>query len=282
MKKMKYIKKIQLTLIILGFAILSISTMALASIPIIEPENAELTLNIQDEEIIPTNLPQEKKTKAPEPATIFLFGSGFIGMVMSFVRKTYAAIKKVLDFIFSVFLFIAISPLMLLLALLVKLTSRGSVIYSQIRVGKDGKLFKIFKFRSMKVDAEKNSGPVWAAENDNRLTPVGGFLRKSHLDELPQLFNVLRGEMSIIGPRPERPKFVDEFKQAIPDYEKRLRVQPGITGLAQVWHRYDETMDDVKKKLKYDLLYIKKMCLWADFNIMLRTVRVVITGEGAR
>ncbi|MBZ0167783.1 MAG: sugar transferase, partial [Candidatus Omnitrophica bacterium] len=121
-----------------------------------------------------------------------------------------------------------------------------------------------------------------AAQNDKRLTPVGKFLRKSHIDELPQLFNVWRGEMSIIGPRPERPVFVQEFSEVIPQYTRRLEVKPGITGLAQVWHRYDETIQDVKKKVRYDLLYIKKMCFWADVNIILRTFRVVITGEGAR
>ena len=134
----------------------------------------------------------------------------------------------------------------------------------------------------MKVDAEKDTGPVWAAANDNRITPVGGFLRKMHIDELPQLFNIVRGEMSLIGPRPERPVFVEKFKEEIPNYEQRLAVKPGITGLAQVWHRYDETIEDVKKKLRYDLLYIRRMCFWADFSILLRTVRVVVSGEGAR
>jgi len=140
----------------------------------------------------------------------------------------------------------------------------------------------MFKFRTMKVDAEKDSGPVWARANDNRVTLIGKFLRKAHIDEIPQFINVIRGEMSIIGPRPERPAFVEKFKEEIPEYEKRLQVKPGITGLAQVWHRYDETLEDVKKKIKYDLLYIKKICLWTDIRILFRTVRVVITGEGAR
>jgi len=114
------------------------------------------------------------------------------------------------------------------------------------------------------------------------VTLIGKFLRKAHIDEIPQFINVIRGEMSIIGPRPERPAFVEKFKEEIPEYEKRLQVKPGITGLAQVWHRYDETLEDVKKKIKYDLLYIKKICLWTDIRILFRTVRVVITGEGAR
>jgi exopolysaccharide biosynthesis polyprenyl glycosylphosphotransferase len=225
---------------------------------------------------------EKEKARAPEPATMMLFGGGFFGMIMSFVRRTYALTKRILDIIGSIAGIIILSPLFLITAILVKATSKGPILYSQTRVGKDGALFEIYKFRTMKVDAEKQTGPVWAAKNDNRLTPIGGFLRKAHVDEIPQLFNVLKGEMSIIGPRPERPIFVEQFKKQIDSYDKRLSIKPGITGLAQVWHRYDETLEDVKKKLKYDLLYAKKMCLWADFNIMLRTFRVVVTGEGAR
>ena len=222
------------------------------------------------------------KARAPEPATMVLFGSGFLGMIISFVRRTYAITKRIFDVISSISGFIILSPILLIIAILVKITSKGPILYSQTRVGKNGQTFEILKFRTMKVDAEKETGPVWAAQNDNRLTPIGDVMRKLHVDELPQLINVLRGEMSIIGPRPERPVFVRKFKEIIPDYEKRLMIKPGITGLAQVWHRYDETIEDVKKKVKYDLLYIKRMCIWADLNIMLRTVRVVITGEGAR
>lgn len=222
------------------------------------------------------------KSRAPEPSTMALFGGGFLGMVFSFMRRTYAAAKRVFDIVASILGALILSPLMFLAVVLVKCTSKGPIIYSQTRVGKDGEEFEIYKFRTMRVDAEKNTGPVWAAQNDKRLTPVGNFLRKSHIDELPQLVNVLRGEMSIIGPRPERPVFVQEFSEVIPHYTRRLDVKPGITGLAQVWHRYDETIHDVKKKVRYDRLYIKKMCFWADMNIILRTVRVVITGEGAR
>jgi exopolysaccharide biosynthesis polyprenyl glycosylphosphotransferase len=222
------------------------------------------------------------RVRAPEPGTIALFGGGLFGMIVGFVRRTYAALKRALDIAGAFLGFIILSPLMLMTALLVRFTSKGPIIYSQTRVGKDGELFEIYKFRTMKVDAEKVTGAVWAQKNDPRLTPVGLFLRKAHLDELPQLFNVLKGEMSIIGPRPERPKFVDEFKKTIPGYQKRLQVKPGITGLAQVWHNYDETLRDVKMKLKYDILYIKKMCLYTDFQIILRTFVVVLTGEGAR
>jgi exopolysaccharide biosynthesis polyprenyl glycosylphosphotransferase len=222
------------------------------------------------------------RARAPEPATMALFGSGLLGMILSFVRKTYSFAKRILDIVTTILGIIILSPIIIIAALLVKLTSKGPILYTQVRVGKEEMLFKIFKFRTMKVDAEKSTGPVWAAANDNRLTPIGKFLRKTHIDEIPQFINVLKGEMSIIGPRPERPMFVEKFKEEITDYEKRLHVKPGITGLAQVWHRYDETIEDVKKKLKYDLLYVKKMCFWADIGIILRTFRVVATGEGAR
>ena len=134
----------------------------------------------------------------------------------------------------------------------------------------------------MRIDAEEETGAVWAKENDPRITSVGRLLRKTHIDEFPQLLNVLKGQMSIVGPRPERPEIVYDLKTVIRDYEKRLLVKPGITGLAQVWHKYDETIEDVKKKIKYDFLYIRRMCLLVDLRIMANTVVVVLTGRGAR
>ena len=134
----------------------------------------------------------------------------------------------------------------------------------------------------MKVDAEKYTGPIWAKEDDSRLIKFGKLIRKMHIDELPQLFNVLRGEMSIVGPRPERPIFVSKLNKEIGDYHKRINVRPGITGLAQVWHKYDETVSDVRKKVKYDLLYIREMCLMVDMRILFRTVIVAARGKGAR
>ena len=224
----------------------------------------------------------QKKSHAPEPTTMALFGSGIFGIIVRFVQKSYEKFKRMIDIVGSIIALILLSPLCLIAAILIKTTSRGPILFTQTRVGKNEGNFEIYKFRTMKVDAEKHTGPVWAKANDNRLIPIGAFLRKTHIDEIPQFINVLRGEMSIIGPRPERPVFVEQFKKQIPDYEKRILVKPGITGLAQVWHKYDETIEDVKKKIKYDLLYIKKMCLWTDVRIMLRTVRVVFTGEGAR
>ena len=173
------------------------------------------------------------------------------------------------------------APFFIISAILIKLDSPGAVIYRQRRVGKNGKIFMIYKLRSMRIDAEKNTGAVWAKKNDPRVTLIGRLLRKTHIDEIPQLINVIKGDMSIVGPRPERPEMVRDFKKLISDYEKRLIVKPGITGLAQVKHKYDETIVDVKKKVKYDLLYIKRKCLWTDLGIMFQTFGVVITGKGA-
>jgi len=212
---------------------------------------------------------QNSRARAPEPSTLALFGSGLLGMIISFVRRVYALAKRFIDIALSVIAMIVLSPLYLAAAILIKLTSKGPVIFKQIRVGRDGEPFEIFKFRTMNVDAEKETGAVWATENDPRLIPAGKFLRKTHIDEIPQFINVLRGEMSVVGPRPERPVFVEKFKKEIHHYEKRLTVKPGITGLAQVWHKYDETIEDVKKKITYDLLYIKKFCLWTDVQILL-------------
>jgi len=217
------------------------------------------------------------ESRVPEPSTLVLFGSGILSMVISFVRRTYRATKRSMDILGSMAAVIVLSPVCILTALLIKLTSKGQVIFRQTRLGLNGQTFEIYKFRTMRADAEKHTGPVWAVKNDNRLIPGGSFLRKTHIDEIPQFINVLKGEMSIIGPRPERPFFVDKFKNQITGYEKRLLVKPGITGLAQVWHRYDETIKDVKIKVKYDLLYIKKMCLLTDLQILYQTIRVVLT-----
>ncbi len=189
-------------------------------------------------------------------------------------------IKRVLDIVGAFAGFVVLSPVMLVIALAIKMTSPGPTIYAQQRVGRFGQMFKIYKFRSMRVDAEQ-SGPVWAAKrNDPRLTSIGGFLRRSHLDELPQLVNVIKGEMSLVGPRPERPCFVEELDQAIPRYDERHLIKPGMTGLAQVHYRYDQSLNDVKKKLRYDLLYVRRMCLGLDLRILLTTMITIATGRG--
>jgi exopolysaccharide biosynthesis polyprenyl glycosylphosphotransferase len=189
-------------------------------------------------------------------------------------------LRRFIDFTGAFILMILFLPLFLLVALAIKLESRGSVLYSQIRVGKDEKPFRIFKFRSMVQDAEKKSGPVWAQKRDPRITKMGRIMRATRLDELPQLMNILKGDMSFIGPRPERPFFVDTFKQQIPLYTGRLSCKPGVTGWAQVRWRYDESLEDVKEKLKYDLYYVNNHSFWLDLKIFFLTISTVITVKG--
>jgi sugar transferase (PEP-CTERM system associated) len=173
-------------------------------------------------------------------------------------------------------------PIALLVALLIKLTSRGPALYSQVRVGKDGELFKLYKFRSMFNDAEAKSGATWATKNDPRITPLGRWLRRLRLDELPQLWNVLRGEMVIVGPRPERPEFVRVLADRIPYYNQRHAVKPGITGWAQINHKYGDTIEDTLLKLEYDLYYIKNLNLWLDLYIMFHTIKVMLLSRGSQ
>ena len=196
------------------------------------------------------------------------------------LRRHFHLLKDAFDLAAASVLLILTLPVLIALGLLVKLTSRGATLFSQVRVGRDGRLFHMYKLRSMYHDCERDTGPVWAAASDPRVTPVGRLLRRTHLDELPQLLNVIRGEMSLVGPRPERPPFVEELCRRLPAYRRRLSVKPGITGLAQVRHRYDATFEDVRKKLAYDLLYIRRMCWMVDFGILLRTF-ARLTGRGA-
>ncbi len=190
------------------------------------------------------------------------------------------------------------APVMLVIALLIKLTSPGPVLYTQLRVGLDrrngstgypasrrqvdhgGRLFRIYKFRTMRVDAG-DTAQVWAKPNDSRVTPIGRILRQYRLDELPQLFNVLRGDMNIVGPRPEQPAIFQQLRTQIEGYAQRQRVRPGLTGWAQVNQHYDQSIDDVKKKVKLDLEYIEKRSVWHDLKIMLRTLPVMIFRQGS-
>jgi sugar transferase (PEP-CTERM system associated) len=174
------------------------------------------------------------------------------------------------------------SPLVLITALAVRLSSSGPVLYRQLRVGLDGHPFTVYKFRSMRANAEAATGAVWASRNDPRITPVGRIIRKIRFDELPQLFNVLKGEMSLVGPRPERPEFVKALSERIPYYRQRHYVRPGITGWAQINHKYGDTLEDTVTKLEYDLYYIKNMSLSLDAYIVFHTLKTMLLSRGAQ
>ncbi len=205
-----------------------------------------------------------------------IFGSGF--------RKSRLVLgaKRTFDILLALFGLILAAPLMLFVAIAVKLDSRGPVFFRQTRTGLHGGDFTVLKFRSMRADAEKNTGPVWAHKSDDRVTKVGRFIRKTRLDELPQMWNVLVGDMSFAGPRPERPFFVEQLSKEIPYYLERLTVRPGLTGWAQIKYPYGASIDDARAKLQYDLYYIKNMSLLFDLSILARTVRVVLFQRGAR
>lgn len=187
-------------------------------------------------------------------------------------------VKRSFDICVSGFLLFLLSPVMLILYALIKLTSPGPAIFKQERLGEGGKAYMIYKFRSMVVDAEKSTGPVLATAHDPRITRLGRFMRSTRLDEIPQLFNVLRGDMSLVGPRPERAFFIQQFQESIPDYSYRLTVKPGITGLAQVLANYSTKVED---KLRFDILYVKSYSFVLDIKILLQTIRVVLQREQA-
>lgn len=190
----------------------------------------------------------------------------------------YSKIRRVIDFIISLLSLVIVIPIILLTSIFIMLESPGNPFYVQSRMGFMGKEFNLIKLRSMRTDAEKN-GAQWADKNDPRITKVGRFIRKTRIDELPQIFNVLKGDMSIIGPRPERQIFVEEFVKYIPDFPKRLEVKPGLTGWAQVNGGYEITPEE---KLRLDLFYIENRRFLLDVKIVLRTIQIIFTGEGAR
>ena len=207
-------------------------------------------------------------------------------------------LNRAVNFVLAGLALVAVLPVMLLIAVLVKLSSRGPILYTQERVGLDrrapgpdranrrrrrdlgGLPFTIYKFRTMRVEAEAAGGAVWAQPDDPRVTPLGRVLRQYRLDELPQFFNVLRGEMNLVGPRPERPAIFAELRAHIAEYPLRQRAKPGITGLAQIHHHYDCSLEDVRTKVAYDLQYIRRQSLWQDLRILLRTIPVVLGRRG--
>lgn len=191
---------------------------------------------------------------------------------------SYFLLKRLFDISFSLIGLFMTLPILILIGILIKIESPGSVFFLQERVGLNGRYFNIIKLRSMKVDAEKD-GPQWAQKNDSRVTKIGTFIRKTRIDELPQFLNVIMGDMSIIGPRPERPIFTEQFNKEIPGFTNRLATKPGLTGWAQVNGGYDISP---KEKLKYDLYYIQNRSLLLDFIIIIKTIKVILTGDGAR
>jgi sugar transferase (PEP-CTERM system associated) len=206
----------------------------------------------------------------------FIFSDGFHRSTSTLI------LKRIIDLVFGLLGLVLSSPLMLLAAIAVRLDSEGPVIFSQTRIGLGGQPFQVLKFRSMRSDAECGTGAQWAKENDCRITRVGKYLRKYRLDELPQFINVIRGEMSFVGPRPERPFFVDQLRSIISYYDERHSVRAGLTGWAQVQYSYGASVEDACRKLEYDLFYLKNMSVVFDIVIILKTIRIILTGRGGR
>jgi lipopolysaccharide/colanic/teichoic acid biosynthesis glycosyltransferase len=212
-------------------------------------------------------------------------------------RTRCERVNRIVNLSLAILLSLVLVPLFAVIAVAIKLSSPGPVLYTQTRVGLDrrwrrkisreqrrtqdlgGQPFAIYKFRSMRLDAETTTGAVWATTNDPRVTPIGSVLRKYHIDEIPQLINVIRGEMNFVGPRPERPIIVARLRENIDEYPLRHRVKPGITGLAQITQRYDSCLDDVRRKVSYDVQYLGRQSLWLDFVILLRTAPAVLTNR---
>jgi lipopolysaccharide/colanic/teichoic acid biosynthesis glycosyltransferase len=242
----------------------------------------------------------------PEPSTPALLVIAVGVSLFQFAQRRYNALQRLSDIVISSVALLVTAPVMLLLAIIIKLDSPGPVLYQQVRVGLNrrsrdrrkeqrasldndyrtdntlGAPFTIYKLRTMRSDAEQGTGAVWAQKNDARITRIGKFLRKTRLDEIPQFINVLKGDMSFIGPRPERPEFVKKLNESIPSYYRRFEIPPGITGLAQTHDAYAADIKQTRRKLKYDLLYVKKKCLTGDIRIFFNTISTVVLGKGAR
>jgi len=196
------------------------------------------------------------------------------------ITEFQSIMKRIIDIVLSLAILIFILPLFLALMIIIPLNSPGGIFYNQIRMGKNGTVFNLYKFRTMYIDSEKYSGPIWADQADSRITHVGRVLRKYHLDEIPQLYNVLKGQMSIVGPRPERPQIIEILKEKIPYYTRRLKIKPGITGWAQIKGSYDNGLQDVYVKLKHDFYYVENISIFLDIKILFITVWIILKGKG--
>ena len=234
-----------------------------------EPKNVSLKI-----------VPDLYEILSGQAKTSQIYGLPLIDIMPQLMPEWEKKLKRLMDIIVSLLILIISLPVIIPAAIAIKLESKGPVFFRQTRCGMNDTVFKIVKFRSMYNDAEKLTGPVWSQKDDPRITKVGKFIRKVRIDEIPQMYNVLKGEMSLVGPRPERPFFVEKLSNEIKYYKRRLKVRPGITGWAQVKHKYDETIEDVKIKLRYDLFYIENMSLRMDFKILFRTVFVVLFAKG--
>jgi len=209
-----------------------------------------------------------------------IYGIPLIDIMPELMPEWEKKLKRMMDIVISFLILVLTFPILILTMIAIKFDSEGPVFFRQERIGMGGKRFRIVKLRSMFKDAEKFTGPVWSQKHDPRVTRVGRIIRRLRIDEVPQMYNVFKGEMSLVGPRPERPYFVETLSKEIPYYQRRLKVRPGITGWAQVKHKYDESVEDVKIKLRYDLFYIENMSLRMDFKILTRTIFVVLFGKG--
>lgn len=250
----------------------------------LEKKNNDLIIDLitkcEDKNVGLKIVPHLYEILSGQARTTQLYGLTLIDIMPQLMPEWEKKVKRILDIIVSLIFILLSSPITILASIAIKLDSKGPVFYKQERSGLNGAPFKILKFRSMRQDAEKGSGPVWALKDDPRITKVGRFIRKVRIDEIPQMLNVLKGEMSLVGPRPERPFFVEKLAAEIPYYKRRLKVRPGITGWAQVKHKYDESIEDVKVKVKYDLFYIENISIRMDFKILFRTIFVVLFGKG--